>query len=1116
MKEPNFYYNNFNQYVMNNMDIKINSIKNFVNKNPDYEGEHLNNNIRPNFNYIKNNYSNNNQQKLNNIFPNYNKYSYRNNSNYNLSQDNFGRNLEKKSASKPKMKKILAKREIRFSIKHNNNNMEPKILDIEKENINLKETKKELLTKSPEISIFEKELLKVCIYIYFYEKILKEKNIFINSDEQYYLINTNWIDKFKEFTSFSNLETFLAYSNYRVDYNNLDTQINNIIEYLLKNLNTKIDTDSIPVSLRGINNIMTSVSKINNILFTNEGFIYPSKIIKIIKTLDKSYEKLEPKEFKFQNNFIYYINKRQNNIIISPLGKDHKFIPKYVFAYSKKEFLEEEESKLISSPINEYIKQFNCEQNKGFQNLINKDNILIGNLIIFIDPYKVKQNRKNVKPKSVSHKQNNINKDNEFFLLVQNFLINKKQNIVNNNFYDVFNQNKQKENELINENNKINFLNENPKSKDNLIKINDLIKIKLEKAKKENQAFRYNQFITSFEEKENEIKKLSEMNENIENMNKSNEKLKQFKLINKDKDKEITNLKSQVEQMKNSDLITQNKELEINKKEKDFEDNNESAKMNINLESNISSLENTKKKLLEEIKKYKDQLNDKKDLINKIKNKESEDMKKEINLLKKSNNDKEREIIKLKLELNNMKKDREFPISQENEQKEIENKINYSEKKENDLKNLDKNYKGLQTAKGELEINISDFAKKKNQFLDIDIYKNINNPFNNTKRNEIKIFNNEPIQGETLILYKMPTLIGLNHINSSAYINAILQCLSQTKDLTNYFLKEKNKDKIMNNNIAQKNPQEPQLCCVYYQLIHNLWNENKIHRSISPDNLINLMAKTKKSSLNGDAKDCIKFILDQLHFELKKSIKNKVNFGQNNPENNLNQYDKNIVFNHFMDEFQNETSIITDLFYGFKETTNICQNCKISNNSQGKTEPICYNYLTFNMLIFPLDEVMKYREEIVNLGNNKNVINLFECFYFDQKSQYFQGENKNYCVNCKQKNDSIYTSKILTSPNILVIVVNQIKENLKLDFSSSMDITEFVLSKDKKEIYELYGVITNLDKSGQISYYVASCKSPIDGNWYRYNDDVVSPISDFKKDIYNFGTPHVLFYEKQK
>jgi len=525
---------------------------------------------------------------------------------------------------------------------------------------------------------------------------------------------------------------------------------------------------------------------------------------------------------------------------------------------------------------------------------------------------------------------------------------------------------------------------------------------------------------------------LEEKNKNCENiMDNANKKLKQFELINKDKNKEITNLKSQLEQMKNSKLIIQNKELEIGKKEKDLEEKekylneryNEWAKTNINLENNISSLENKKNKLLEEIKKYDDQLNDKKDLINKIKIKESQDLKKEIeiNLLKKSNNDKDKEINKMKLEINNMKKDKEFSISLENKKKEIENKINYLEKKENDLKYHNENYKEQQTAKGELEKNISDLEKKKNKSLDesklykektinknkiieiIDIYKNINNPFNNTNRNEVKIFNNEQIQGETLLLYKMPTLIGLNNINSSTYVNAILQCLSQTKDLTNYFLKEKNKDKIMNNNIAQKNPQEPQLCCVYYQLIHNLWNENKIHRSISPDNLINFIEKTKKSILNGDAKDCIRFILDQLHFELKKSIKTKVKFGQNNPENNLNQYDKNIVFNHFMDEFQNETSIITDLFYGFKETTNICQNCKISYNSQGKTEPICYNYLTFNMLIFPLDEVMKYREEILNinninmnLGNYKNVINLIECFYYDQKSQYFQGENRNY------------------------------------------------------------------------------------------------------------------------
>ena len=645
-----------------------------------------------------------------------------------------------------------------------------------------------------------------------------------------------------------------------------------------------------------------------------------------------------------------------------------------------------------------------------------------------------------------------------------------------------------------------------------------------------------------------ELQRKKDQNENIKN---EFDKLKKENDLlihkNNDKENELSRLKLEIYEMKNNNaylLDFKSKEKKLNKdieeKQKNLRELNERNQIleekNKNLEIDISKMKKKIEKLNEEIKQYELKKSKEEDLIN-LKN----NMKKEINLLKKSNNDKDKEINKMKLEINNMKKDKEFSISLENKKKEIENKINYLEKKENDLKYLNEKYKGLQTAKGELEKNISDLEKKKNKLLEeikqykekiinknkiieiIDIYKNKNNPFNNTNINEVKIFNNEQIQGETLSLYKMPTLIGLNNINSSTYINAILQCLSQTKDLTNYFLKEKNKDKIMNNNIAQKNPQEPQLCCVYYQLIHNLWNENKIHRSISPDNLINFIEKTKKSILNGDAKDCIRFILDQLHFELKKSIKTKVKFGQNNPENNLNQYDKNIVFNHFMDEFQNETSIITDLFYGFKETTNICQNCKISYNSQGKTEPICYNYITFNMLIFSLDEVMKYREEILNinninmnLGNYKNVINLIECFYYDQKSQYFQGENRNYCVNCKQKNDSIYTSKILISPNILVIIVNRGKENLKLDFTSTMDISEFVLNKDKKEIYELYGVISNLDKSGQISSYVASCKSPIDGNWYRYNDDVVSPVNDFKKDVYNYGTPHVLFYEKQK
>ena len=46
-----------------------------------------------------------------------------------------------------------------------------------------------------------------------------------------------------------------------------------------------------------------------------------------------------------------------------------------------------------------------------------------------------------------------------------------------------------------------------------------------------------------------------------------------------------------------------------------------------------------------------------------------------------------------------------------------------------------------------------------------------------------------------LALFKNPTLIGLNNIGATCFINATLQCLSQTEELTKYFLKEKKKSR---------------------------------------------------------------------------------------------------------------------------------------------------------------------------------------------------------------------------------------------------------------------------------------------------------------------------------
>ena len=281
-------------------------------------------------------------------------------------------------------------------------------------------------------------------------------------------------------------------------------------------------------------------------------------------------------------------------------------------------------------------------------------------------------------------------------------------------------------------------------------------------------------------------------------------------------------------------------------------------------------------------------------------------------------------------------------------------------------------------------------------------------------------------------------------------------------------------------------------------------------------NVIEIMNPLFKKGQAGDSKDFIIFILEQLHKELKGPIKN--NNINNMEQQPLNQYDKNNAFNHFFEDFQEECSIISDIFFGFNETTNECVNCKNNYNLKGLNNPICYNYGIFNCLIFPLEEVKKMKNNNTFQINNNNMVSLDECFLYNQKTDYFTGDNKNYCNLCKQLYDSLYSNKIFVSPNVLILILNRGKGNIfnvKLIFNENIDITQFVLKKDKPRIsYNLYGVITHIGQSGPNAHFVASCKSPIDNKWYRYNDAIVNEITNIQKDIIEFGTPYILFYQR--
>ena len=731
----------------------------------------------------------------------------------------------------------------------------------------------------------------------------------------------------------------------------------------------------------------------------------------------------------------------------------------------------------------------------------------------------------------------------------------KTKNIVIENYK----KDKEKNDEIIN-----NYLKENTELKVKIKTTESKYEAKLSENNQENDDLKQNylDIIKQLEDKKNMLNKTLELNNRLSN----EEKILKEKLIKleNEKNENINNIKNIFNKKYNILLEEKNqilKEFENSKKElMTIKSENNNSKINLNntkinlnqlkeennqLKQNIEKRNQNEnelkikfKQINDELKKHNEMLknreieyNNKIGEYKKIIEKYQKDIN-EIQIIKRKVEEKEKEINEeassLK-EWNNFIEKEKYEMNNYKIEFEKDKEENIKIKQENNIliqknKNLEKIIKENQSIYNKI---ISNLKEKSNiQKSLIQSFNIINERKNNLKNMEINLTNSFSFNKN---IETKPVLIGLNNIGATCFMNSTLQCLSQTKALTDYFLNPKNENIIINNNIAINNKKENkndlQLSPVYLDLIKKLWDKNG-PSSFSPTDFrirVEQMNPLFKQGQPGDSKDFIIFILEQIHKELKRPNKNNIKISNEI----FNQYDKNNAFNHFFYDFNKELSVISNIFFGFNETTNECLYCKNYYNSQGYNNPICYNYGIFNCIIFPLEEVknMKnnYMQNSVNYNNvnnniQNNTVTIYECFQYNQKTELFSGENRNYCNNCKQLYDSFYISKIFSSSNILILILNRGKGNIfnvKLEFTETIDLTQFVIQKDKPQmIYELYGVITHIGQSGPNAHFVASCKSQIDKKWYRFNDAFVNPITDFQKEVINFGTPYILFYQK--
>ena len=190
--------------------------------------------------------------------------------------------------------------------------------------------------------MIKKEILKILFYIYYYEEHLLNSNLDnIFNDYQnlnYSLINSIWIQKFKEFYGYKRIYDYLKdynshnkFPNYNSD-GNITIILNSYLDKYANSINSEF-----PESLVNTQEIKTCLIRYEGLSFYGNNYIISEKIFEMIKK-NVFNDKLsyKPNKIFSKKNNIFLVDNCK--LIIGNLNEELIFIPKYILNYNIYQF----------------------------------------------------------------------------------------------------------------------------------------------------------------------------------------------------------------------------------------------------------------------------------------------------------------------------------------------------------------------------------------------------------------------------------------------------------------------------------------------------------------------------------------------------------------------------------------------------------------------------------------------------------------------------------------------------------------------------------------------------------------------------------------------------------
>ncbi|XP_033105688.1 ubiquitin carboxyl-terminal hydrolase 8-like isoform X2 [Anneissia japonica] len=337
-----------------------------------------------------------------------------------------------------------------------------------------------------------------------------------------------------------------------------------------------------------------------------------------------------------------------------------------------------------------------------------------------------------------------------------------------------------------------------------------------------------------------------------------------------------------------------------------------------------------------------------------------------------------------------------------------------------------------------------------------------------------------------------PGLTGLRNLGNTCFMNSVVQCLSNTKYLTDYFVSNIYQRDINRENVLGR---KGEVAEDYAVVVRALWCGQ--YRAISPRDLSNTVIKyvpqfNQNIGHHHDSQEFLIFLMDGLHEDLNRVKKREYIEEKDNklPDNKAAQ----IAWDNYKRLNQ---SICVELFQGQYKSTVQCETCL----------NIMVKFDTFMYLSLPIPK--------------SNKCSLTDCLDHFSKPEKLTGDNAVKCTRCRVKRNSIKTITIWRTPPVLIIHLKRFyfegrwrqKLQTNIDFPlTGLDLIPHTVGPKVNCSYFLYGVSSH---TGGLDggHYTAMCKNPRTKKWYKYDDHEVYDISSSRAK--QGSAAYILFYSSK-